>query len=117
MPLICQPPRICPRRSRLPFRAGAAKNPGVDPTPRVLTLADLAATERLAGLMAGGHHASAFLALTNFGTLGVLAGATAGAPVKPKVPDCLSNKRLLEEHEILEKARKSRAAVAGGRPA
>lgn len=31
------------------------------------------ATERLAGLMAGGRHASAFLALTNFGTLGVLA--------------------------------------------
>jgi DNA helicase HerA-like ATPase len=39
------------------------------------------------------------------------AGATQTAPVKVKVPDCLSNKRLLEEHEILAKAKRSRANV------
>ena len=36
------------------------------------------------------------------------AGAAQGSPVKLKVPDCLSNKRLLEEQEILTKARQSR---------
>jgi hypothetical protein len=41
------------------------------------------------------------------------AGATQTAPVKVKVPDCLSNKRLLEEDEVLAKARRSRADVEG----
>ncbi len=36
----------------MPFPAGAAKSPGVEPTPRALTLADLAATERLAARLA-----------------------------------------------------------------
>lgn len=39
------------------------------------------------------------------------AGATQAAPVKVRIPDCLSNKRLLEEHEILAKARQSRRLV------
>ena len=39
------------------------------------------------------------------------AGATQSPPVKLKIPDCLSNKRLLEEQEILAKARKSRKLV------
>ena len=39
------------------------------------------------------------------------AGAAQASPVKVKVPDCLSNKRLLEEQEILAKARQSRALV------
>ena len=41
------------------------------------------------------------------------AGATQASPIKVKVPDCLSNKRLLEEQEILAKARRSRALVEG----
>ena len=41
------------------------------------------------------------------------AGATAAPPVKLKIPDCLSNKRLLEEHEVLAKARRSRAILEG----
>ncbi len=41
------------------------------------------------------------------------AGAVQASPVKVKVPDCLSNKRLLEEHEILAKAKRSRANVEG----
>ena len=41
------------------------------------------------------------------------AGAAQASPVKMKVPDCLSNKRLLEEQEILAKARQSRAVVEG----
>jgi DNA helicase HerA-like ATPase len=41
------------------------------------------------------------------------AGAAQVSPVKVKVPDCLSNKRLLEEQEILAKARRSRASVEG----
>lgn len=41
------------------------------------------------------------------------AGASQASPVKVKVPDCLSNKRLLEEQEILTKARRSRALVEG----
>jgi DNA helicase HerA-like ATPase len=40
-------------------------------------------------------------------------GAAQTAPVKLKIPDCLSNKRLLEEHEILTKARQSRRLVEG----
>jgi hypothetical protein len=39
------------------------------------------------------------------------AGTGLTSPVKLKVPDCLSNKRLLEEHEILTKARQSRRLV------
>jgi hypothetical protein len=39
------------------------------------------------------------------------AGAAQTSPVKLKVPDCLSNKRLLNEHEILTKARQSRRLV------
>jgi hypothetical protein len=39
------------------------------------------------------------------------AGAAQTSPVKLKVPDCLSNKRLLDEHEILTKARQSRRLV------
>jgi hypothetical protein len=39
------------------------------------------------------------------------AGAAQMSPVKLKVPDCLSNKRLLEEHEMLAKARQSRRLV------
>ncbi len=41
------------------------------------------------------------------------AGAAQASPVKVKVPDCLSNKRLLEEQEILAKARRSRDLVEG----
>lgn len=41
------------------------------------------------------------------------AGATQAAPVKVRIPDCLSNKRLLEEHEVLAKARRSRILVEG----
>lgn len=36
------------------------------------------------------------------------AGSTQSSPIKLKIPDCLSNKRLLEEHEILAKAKQSR---------
>lgn len=39
------------------------------------------------------------------------AGATQASPVKLKVPDCLSNKQLLEEHVALAKARQSRRLV------
>jgi len=41
------------------------------------------------------------------------AGATQSSPIKLKVPDCLSNKRLLEEQEILIKAKRSRRMVEG----
>lgn len=39
------------------------------------------------------------------------AGATQSSPIKLKVPDCLSNKRLLEEQEILIKAKRSKTLV------
>jgi len=39
------------------------------------------------------------------------AGAAQLSPVKLKIPDCLSNKRLLEEQEILSKARHSRLII------
>jgi hypothetical protein len=41
------------------------------------------------------------------------AGAAQAPPVKVRVPDCLSNKRLLEEQELLAKARQSRTLVEG----
>ena len=40
------------------------------------------------------------------------AGAPQSSPIKLKVPDCLSNKRLLEEQEILAKAKQSRLIIA-----
>lgn len=42
------------------------------------------------------------------------AGATQSSPIKLRIPDCLSNKRLLEEQEILAKARRSRQRMHGG---
>lgn len=42
------------------------------------------------------------------------AGAAQTSPVKLSIPDCLSNKRLLEEHEILAKARQARRLVESG---
>jgi GTPase SAR1 family protein len=43
------------------------------------------------------------------------AGAAQMSPVKLKISDCLSNKRLLEEHEILAKARQSRLRIESRR--
>jgi hypothetical protein len=39
------------------------------------------------------------------------AGVSAGPPIKLQIDDCRSQKRLLEEHEILEKAKASRAKI------
>ena len=41
------------------------------------------------------------------------AGESNGPPVKLQVPMCLSNKRLLEEQEIMTKAKRSRQLVGG----